>query len=224
MSSKTIGLSDEMHRYLVEIGTREDDLLRRLRAETTAAVPDLAEMQISPEQGQFMTLLARAIGARRAIEVGTFTGYSAICTARGLPPDGKLICIDTSDEWTRIARKFWRQAGLSDRIDLRLGDGVDQLDRMIASGESGNYDLAFHDADKQRSGDYVERFLRLLRPGGIFLVDNALRGGRVLDPEAASDTESTRAIAEMNRRLRDDDRVDWCLLPIGDGVAMARKR
>ena len=222
MSSKTLGLSDELHRYVISIG-REDDLLRRLRAETLAAVPDVAEMQISPEQGQFMTFLAKALGARRAIEVGTFTGYSAICTARGLAEGGNLICIDTSDEWTKIARRFWKEAKLESRIELRLGDGVDQLDRMIASGESGNYDLAFHDADKTRSQAYVERFLRLLRPGGIFLVDNALREGRVLDPEAASDAESTRAIAEMNRRLRDDDRVDWCLLPIGDGLAMARK-
>ena len=223
MSSRTIGLSDELHRYVIDIG-REDDILRRLRAETLAGVPDHAEMQISPEQGQFMTFLAKSMGARRAIEVGTFTGYSAICTARGLAVGGRLICIDTSDEWTKIARGFWKEARLEDRIDLRLGDGVDQLDRMIASGESGNYDLAFHDADKQRSAEYVERFLRLLRPGGIFLVDNALRGGRVLDPESGSDGQSTRAIMEMNRRLRDDDRVDWCLLPIGDGLAMARKR
>lgn len=224
MSSKTIGLSDELHRYVIEIGTREDELLRRLRAQTLADVPNEAEMQISPEQGQFMTFLAKSIGARRAIEVGTFTGYSAICTARGLAEGGRLICIDNSDEWTKIARQFWKEAGLEGRIELRLGDGVDQLDRMIASGESGNYDLAFHDADKTRSLDYVERFLRLLRPGGVFLVDNALRDGRVLDPEIASDAESTRAIVQMSQRLRADDRIDWCLLPVGDGVALGRKR
>jgi caffeoyl-CoA O-methyltransferase len=125
MSTKTIGLSEELHRYLVEIGTREDDVLRRLRAQTLAALPDFAEMQISPEQGQFMTLLVKAMGARRAIEVGTFTGYSAICIARGLAEGGKLVCIDTSDEWTGIARRFWKEAGLEDRIELRLGDGVD---------------------------------------------------------------------------------------------------
>jgi caffeoyl-CoA O-methyltransferase len=224
MSTRTIGLSEELHRYVVEVGTREDDLLRRLRAETLSTVPDVAEMQISPEQGQFMTFLARAIGARRAIEVGTFTGYSSVCLARGLPADGKLVCIDSSDEWTKMARRYWSEAGLAERIDLRLGDGVDQLDRMIASGESGNYDLCFHDADKARSDAYVERFLRLLRPGGVFLVDNALRDGRVLDPQNASDRESTMAIVEMSRRLREDERIDWCLLPVGDGVAMGRKR
>lgn len=224
MSSKTIGLSDELHRYVIEVGTREDDVLRRLRDETLAAVPDVAEMQISPEQGQFMTFLVKALGARRAVEVGTFTGYSSICIARGLPADGKLICIDSSDEWTKIARKFWREAGLADRIDLRLGDGVDQLDRMIASGESGNFDFAFHDADKARSEEYVERFMRLLRPGGTFFVDNALRSGDVLDERAIATSDGTAAIVKMNRRLHDDDRIDWCLLPIGDGVAMGRKR
>ncbi len=224
MSTRTIGLSEALHRYVVEVGTREDDLLRRLRAETAEKVPDVAEMQISAEQGQFMQWLTTALGARRAIEIGTFTGYSSICIARALPADGKLVCIDKSDDWTQMARRYWKEAGLEGRVELRLGDGVDMLDRMIASGESGNYDLAFHDADKQRSQEYIERLLRLLRPGGVFMVDNALRDGRVLDPGAAADRESTEAIDRLNRRLRDDERIDWCLLPIGDGVAMGRRR
>src|SRR5688572_26928240 len=224
MSSKSLGLGNKLHRYLVEVGTREDDLLRRLRGETQAVAPKDADMQISPEQGAFMGWLAGLMGVRRALEVGTFTGYSSVCVARALPPGGKLVCIDTSDEWTSIARRYWKEAGVEDRTELRLGDGLDHLDRMIASGESGSFDMAFHDADKARVEGYVERFLHLLRPGGVLLVDNALRDGDVAKPKKLASSEGTAAIDAVNRRLRDDERVDWCLLPIGDGLAMGRKR
>lgn len=224
MSRKTLGLSDKVHRYLLEVGLRDDEVLRRLREETDKAMGEDAGMQISPEQGAFMHFLAKSIGAKKAIEVGTFTGYSAICIARALPADGKLVCIDQSDEFTKIARRYWEEDGLAGKIDLRLGDGLDMLDRMIASGEKGNYDLCFHDADKARSEQYVERFLTLLRPGGVFLIDNALRDGDVAKPKKVSKSEGTRAIDAMNRGLHDDERIDWCLLPIGDGVAMGRKR
>jgi caffeoyl-CoA O-methyltransferase len=224
MSSRSIGIGGKLHRYLVEVGTREDDVLRRLREETAQATGDDATMQISPEQGQFMGWLVKAMDVRRALEVGTFTGYSSICMARALPAGGKMICIDASDEWTQIARRYWKEAGVESVAELRLGDGLDHLDRMIASGESGTFDLCFHDADKARAGEYVERFLRLLRPGGILLVDNALRDGDVAKPKKVAKDEGTAAIDAVNRMLRDDDRVDWCLLPVGDGLAMGRKR
>ena len=224
MSSRTLELSEAVHRYLVEVGTREDHLLRQLREETRRLAPNEADMQISPEQGQFMNWLAGLIGVRKALEVGTFTGYSSICTARALPQGGKLVCLDTNDEWTQIARRFWQKAGVADRTELRLGDGLDHLDRMIASGESGTFDWCFHDADKARIAEYTERFHRLLRPGGVLLIDNALRDGDVADAEKLAGDEGTRAIDAINRRLRNDERVDWSLLPIGDGLAMARKR
>ncbi len=224
MSSRSIGLGKRLHRYVVEVGTREDELLRRLRQETMEATGADADMQISPEQGAFMGVLAKLLGVRKAVEVGTFTGYSSICVARSLPPEGKIVCIDTSDKWTQIARRFWHEAGVEGQAELRLGDGLDHLDRMLASGEAGTFDMAFHDADKARVMEYVERFLRLLRPGGVLLVDNALRDGDVARPKRVAKDEGTGALNAMNRALRSDDRVDWCLLPVGDGLAMGRKR
>ena len=224
MSRKTLGLDDTTADYVRSVGVRDDEVLARLGEETAKATGEHADMQISPEQGAFMTFLARAMGVRRALEVGTFTGYSSLCVARALPPGGKLVCIDQSDEWTRIARRYWREAGLDDRVELRLGDGLDHLDRMIASGESGNFDWCFHDADKSRLGEYVDRFLRLLRPGGVFLIDNALRGGDVARPGTLAKDPGTAGMDASNRRLREDGRIDWCLLPIGDGLAMGRKR
>ena len=224
MSSRSIGIGGKLHRYLVEVGTREDEVLRRLREETAKATGDDAEMQISPEQGAFMAMLVKLMQARKALEVGTFTGYSSVCVARALAPGGKVICIDSSEEWTAIARKYWKEAGVDDRTELRLGDGLDHLDRMIAAGESGTFDLCFHDADKARVRDYAERFFRLLRPGGVLLIDNALREGHVAKPRKVAKDEGTAAIDGVNRMLRDDERVDWCLLPVGDGLAIARKR
>lgn len=224
MSRKSLGISEDLHRYLLEHGTRDDPLLRRLRAETDRAFEGEAEMQISPEQGAFMHLLAKLMNVRRALEVGTFTGYSSICVGRALPADGKLVCIDSSDAFTTVARRYWQEDGLEGKVELRLGDGLDHLDRMIASGEQGTFDWCFHDADKARLEGYVERFLTLLRPGGLFLIDNALRHGDVARPEKVKANQGTRDIDAMNRHLRDDERIDWCLLPIGDGLAMGRKR
>ena len=220
MSKRTISVDDALYDYILGISLRESDVLARLRAETKA-LPD-AGMQISPEQGQFMTLLARLIGAGRAIEIGTFTGYSAICVASALPPSGTLVACDMSEEWTAIARRYWAEAGVADRIDLRLAPALDTLDALIAEGGAGSYDLAFIDADKTGYAEYYERVLTLLRPGGLICVDNVLWGGSVIDPEKQSD--DTKAIRAFNQKLHADDRVDLSLVPIGDGLTLARKR
>ena len=179
-------------------------------------------MQIAPEQGQFMALLVELIGARRIIEVGTFTGYSALCMAEAMPVDGTLICCDVSDEWTGIARGFWREAGVEERIDLRLAPALQTLDTLLAQGKVGQFDLAFIDADKGNYAHYFERCLTLLRPGGLILIDNTLWDGRVADPEDKE--EDTRAIRAFNDQLLEDRRVTISLVPIGDGLTLARKR
>lgn len=195
-------------------------MLAAVRAET-ARLPR-AGMQISPEQGQFMRLLAELIGVRRAIEIGVFTGYSSICVAEALPPDGQLVACDVSVEYTDVARRYWRQGGLESRIALRLGPALETLDGLIAAGEEGSFDFAFIDADKENYGNYYERSLKLLRRGGLLAIDNVLWDGKVADPDV-SDT-STEAIRALNRRLRDDPRVSISLVPIGDGLFLARKR
>ena len=214
----------EVLQYVRAVGMRDDDVLRELREQTKALVSQGVdvEMQLSQEQATFLAFFAKSLGVKKAIEVGVFTGYSSLVLARGLPPDGKLVAIDRSDEHSEMCREFWRRGGVSDRIDYRLGDGLDQLDRMIASGERGSYDWCFHDADKERVNEYVERFLDLLRPGGVLLVDNVLRGGHIVDDPAPG--PGTAAMQRLNQRLHDDDRIDWCLLPIGDGLGMGRKR
>ena len=220
MSNRTIALDDALHAYMLSVSVREPPLLARLREET-AGLPD-ARMQIAPEQGQFMALLVRLVGARRAIEVGTFTGYSALCVAEALPSDGRLVALDVSAEWTAIARRYWADAGVADRIDLRLAPAADSLDRMIADGEAGTHDFAFIDADKDNYELYFERCLALVRPGGLIAVDNVLWNGRVA--EAAHDDKDTVAIRAFNAARRDDTRVDLSLVPIGDGLTLARKR
>jgi predicted O-methyltransferase YrrM len=195
-------------------------LLRRLRQET-AKLP-MSMMQISPEQGQFMNLLAEIVGARRVIEVGTFTGYSSICVARALPANGHLTCCDVSEEYTAIARRYWAEAGLTDRITLTLAPALQTLDGLIAAGEDGQYDLAFIDADKSNYDNYYERILRLLRQGGLVMIDNVLWGGAVADP--AVDDADTTAIRQLNDKLHRDERISLSLVPIGDGVTLARKR
>ncbi len=220
MTTKSIGLDPQLHDYLIAHSLREDEVAWRLREET-AALPE-AQMQIAPEQGQFMALLARLIGARRAIEIGVFTGYSALCLARALPPDGRLLACDLSEEWTKIAQRYWHEAGVSGRIELVLAPAQETLEARIAGGEAGTYDLAFIDADKTGYLDYYEACLTLLRPGGLILVDNVLWSGRVADPQ---DTEAdTEALRVFNRQLRDDDRIDLSLLPVADGLTLARKR
>ena len=221
MSSHTIQLTDALHDYLLREGLRESAAAAALRAETRAATR-WHVMQISPEQGAFMAQIVRLIGARRAIEVGTFTGYSALVVAEALPADGSVVACDTSAEWTAIGRPFWERAGVADKIDLRLRPALDTLDALLAAGEAGRFDFAFIDADKPNYDAYYERCLRLLRPGGVVGIDNVLWGGRVAD--AAVDDEDTRAIRTVNAKVRGDARVDASMLPIGDGFTLAIKR
>ncbi len=221
MSRRTIGLDDDLHRYLLDVSLRDTPLLARLRAET-AELGDSARMQISAEQGQFMSLLVRLTGARRIVEVGTFTGYSALCMASALPPDGCLIACDISDQWTSIARRYWAEAGIADRIDLRLGPAAETLESLQAGDLAGRVDLAFIDADKSNYRGYYEAMLRLVRPGGLIMVDNVLWGGSVLETETSD--PDTRAIQAFNRFVHGDQRVDISLLPIGDGLSLIRCR
>jgi caffeoyl-CoA O-methyltransferase len=179
-------------------------------------------MQISPEQGALMQMLVRLTGATRTIEVGTFTGYSALVVAEALPPHGRVIACDVSDEWTSIGRRYWQEAGVADRIDLRLKPALETLDALLAAGESGRFDFAFIDADKSNYDGYYERALRLLRPGGLVGVDNTLWSGAVVD--ASRDDADTLAIRALNEKIRHDDRVEMVLVPIGDGLTLARKR
>jgi caffeoyl-CoA O-methyltransferase len=221
MSSRTIELTDPLYDYLLRMGTRESAIARELREATQEATP-AHMMQISPEQGAFMALLVRLLGARRTLEVGTFTGYSALVVAEALPADGELIACDVSEEWTAIGRPFWIRAGVADKIDLRLKPAVETLDELIAAGESSQFDFAFIDADKNNYDAYYERCLTLLKTGGLIAIDNVLWGGRVAD--AGVTDADTVAIRELNTRVHDDERVDACMLPIGDGLTLGVKR
>jgi len=220
MSSRTLAMTDKIHAYMMETTLREAPVLAALRAET-AALP-MAGMQISPEHGQFASLLIELIGARRYLEVGTFTGYSALVAALAMPPDGRVVCLDRSEEWTAVARKFWQKAGVADRIELRLGAAKDTLDAMLAAGEKDRFDIAFIDADKANYDAYYERCLKLVRPGGLVALDNMLWGGDVADPK--KNDEDTVALRALNRKVRDDDRVACSLVPIGDGLMLCRRR
>ncbi len=215
---KSFHLSTPIHDYLVTHGTPPDDIQREL-IEETRKLGGISMMQIAPEQGAFMTLLARAIGARRAIEVGTFTGYSALCIARGLTEDGRLLCCDLNEEWTSIGKPFWKRAGVAGKIDLRIGPAIETL---RALPEDPVYDLGFIDADKPGYSGYYEEILRRLRPGGLILVDNVLWMGRVADDEVVD--EQTVAIRTFNDRVAKDDRVDRVMLPVSDGLTIVRKR
>jgi caffeoyl-CoA O-methyltransferase len=212
-------LSEELQSYLWASMSPLDDVLSELREETAASLRDYAQMQISPEQGAFLTTLASAMGARRIIEIGTFTGYSALCLARGLPSDGLLQCFDVSDEWTQIARRYWKRAGVDDRIELTLGPAADSLAALPAEPV---IDVAFVDADKTGYPDYVELLLPRLRPGGLLLLDNTLRYGAVL-PSAGEKDEGTQTIVALNATLAADSRVETVLLPLADGLTIARK-
>ena len=220
MSSRTIQLTEDLHRYLFSVAVREPDILARLRAETEPMA--LSQMQISPEQGALMALLVELIGARRCIEVGVYTGYSALRVAEAMGPQGRLVACDINEEWTEVAKRHWREAGVSERIDLRLAPARDTLDSLIADGESGTFDFAFIDADKPSYDGYYERCLTLLRDSGLIAIDNVLWGGRVADP--AVEDEDTVAIRALNRKLAGDQRVSLCMVPIGDGLTLARKR
>ena len=220
MANRTIGLSDELADYVVEVGTREPGLLARLREET-ARLPQ-HDMQIAPEEGAFLVLLVELIGARRCIEIGTFTGYSSTAVALALPEDGRIVCCDVSEEWTSLARRYWDEAGVAGKIDLRIAPAAQTLDRLLADGEQAAYDFAFVDADKSGYDGYYEQLLQLVRPGGLIALDNTLWGGEVLDQDA--EDEDTRAIQALNTKLAGDERVTLCLLPVADGVTLARRR
>lgn len=220
MARRSINLTDMLHEYLVASSVREPDVLARLRKET--APLEMAGMQISPEQGQFMRLLVELIGAKRTIEVGTFTGYSSLAVALSLPADGRIVACDVSREWTDVARRYWAEAGVAGKIDLRLAPAHDTLDAMIAAGENGRYDFAFIDADKKNYDAYYERCLHLVRAGGLLAIDNVLWNGKVIDPSAHD--EDTNAIRALNAKIAKDERVSVSLVPIGDGLTLARKR
>ena len=220
MSNQTLALSPSLRAYMLEVSLRESDLLKQLREET--ARDPMARMQIAPEQGQFMALLVRLMKVRRALEVGVFTGYSTLSMALALPPDGYLLACDLSEQWTATARRYWRRAGVEDKIDLRLAPALETLDKLLEQGAEGSFDFAFIDADKVNYQDYLERSLALVRPNGVIAVDNTLWNGSVIVPEDQS--VDTVAIRAFNRRLQADDRVDISLVPIGDGLTLARKR
>jgi predicted O-methyltransferase YrrM len=220
VANRSLTITDALHDYILRQTLREPVLLAELRQETSRL--PLAVMQISPEQGQFMALLIELIGARRTLEIGTFTGYSALCVALALPPDGRLTACDVSEEYTAVARRYWARAGVADKIDLRLAPAVETLDALLARGGAGSYDFAFIDADKSSYDAYYERSLALLRPGGLVVVDNVLWGGDVADP-AKKDPDTT-AIRALNKKIRDDARVSMSLIPVGDGLLLARKK
>jgi caffeoyl-CoA O-methyltransferase len=218
--SRQITLTDELLAYLREVSLREPDALRKLREET-AKLP-MAGMQISPDQGQFMALLVRLIGARRCLEIGTFTGYSALAVALALPADGRVVCCDVSEEYTAVARRAWASAGVVGKIDLHLAPARVTLDKLRAEGRRGSFDFAFIDADKENYDHYYEAALELVRIGGVIAIDNVLWSGAVIDPKKQD--ADTKALRALNRKLRDDQRVDISMLPLGDGLTLARIR
>jgi O-methyltransferase len=220
MSNVSLGLPPDLQAYLVEHGVREPDILKRLREET-AALPQ-HDMQIAPEQGAFMAMLVGLIGARRCIELGTFTGYSSLAVALALPADGRIVCCDVSEEWTSVARRYWGEAGVADRVDLRLGPALETLDALIAAGASGTFDFAFIDASKREYPEYHERILRLLRQGGLALYDNVLWEGGVID-NSMTDAD-TVGVRRLNDRLVGDERVSISMIPVADGLTLVQKR
>jgi len=219
MTTRTLQVDETLQRYIDSHSLREHPAQTALR-EATRAQPH-AGMQIGADQGQFMALLVRLIGARRALEIGTFTGYSALSVALALPADGKLLACDVSDEYTRVGKPFWQQAGVAHKIELVLGPALATLDARLAAGEAGSYDFAFIDADKTHYDDYYERCLQLVRTGGLIVFDNTLWSGAVARPSSDADT---RALQALNDKLHRDERIDLALLALGDGVTLARKR
>jgi predicted O-methyltransferase YrrM len=220
VSNTSVVLTDELQQYMLDVGVREPAILARLREETS--VLPMHQMQIAPEQGAFMALLVEVMGAERCLELGTFTGYSSLAVALVLPPGGRIVCCDVSQEWTDIARRYWREAGVEDLVDLRLGPALETLDAMLAAGEANSYDFAFIDARKEEYDGYYERTLRLLRPGGLMAIDNIFQGGDVVD--ATDDSPDTVAVRALNEKIRHDERVSISLVPIADGLTLARKR
>lgn len=220
MSNKTFTMSDTLGEYMQSVSLREPDVLTRLREETSRL--SMSMMQIAPEQGQFMQLLVKALGIRRAIEVGVFTGYSTLCVALAMPDDGRIVACDVNKEWTDIAQRYWKEAGVHKKIELRLAPALETLDTLIDEQLQNKFDFAFIDADKEGYKDYYERALALIRPGGLIAIDNTLWNGNVADE--SNQSESTQAIRDINRHIHTDERVDISLLPIGDGLTLALKR
>ncbi len=220
MSRQTINLNSGLYRYMLSNTLREDDIAQALR-ERTAAMAE-SNMQISPEQGQLMYLLAKLVGCRNAIEVGVFTGYSTLCVARALPAAGRLIACDVSEDWTSVGREYWQQAQVDRKIDLRIAPALDTLQQLIEKGQTRLFDFAFIDADKSNYDNYYEACLKLVRANGLIAIDNTLWAGAVADPEA--DDEDTQAIRALNRKIHQDGRVDQILLPVGDGLTLVRPR
>lgn len=220
MSNKTLGLDDRLYNYLLSVSLREPEILAQLRQET--AQQPMSQMQIAPEQGQFMALLVQLMGAKKTLEVGVFTGYSSLVVALALPPDGQLIACDVSQEYTAIARRYWQQAGVSHKIDLRIAPALDTLDGLLAAGQANTFDFAFIDADKSNYDNYYERALQLVRSGGLIAIDNVLWSGRVADPDAQDNR--TQQIRQLNQKLQQDERVLLSVVPIADGLTLALKR
>jgi predicted O-methyltransferase YrrM len=220
MSNRTLNLTPPLYDYLLSVSLREPALLRRLRDET--ALDEMARMQVAPEQGQFIAWLVELTGARQALEIGVYTGYSTLCIARGLPDEGCVVACDVSESWTRIARRYWQAAGVDHKIDLHLAPAAETLAALLQRGDHDRFDFAFIDADKENYDLYYERCLQLVRPGGLIAIDNVLWGGAVID-ETIQDAD-TVAIRALNSKLRDDERVAISLLPIADGLTLLRKR
>jgi len=220
MSKAIIEVTDKLYDYILKVSLRETPVLARLREETDR-MPQ-ANMQIAPDQGQFMALLVKLIGARRAVEVGTFTGYSALVVAEAMGRSGRLVACDVSEEFTATARRYWKEAGVSKRIDLRLAPALETLTKLAKEGWAGTVDFAFIDADKENYLGYYEKVLALLRPGGLMLIDNVLWSGSVADPKDRAVT--TKAIRAINKHVHKDERVDVSLIAIGDGLTLVRKR
>ena len=219
MTGKTIGLEGRLYDYYAAHAYREPEILKELREET-ARLGGLAQMQIGPEQGAFMAMLVKLMGAKRILEVGTFTGYSSLAMA--LTGDVKIIAADVSEEWTNVARKYWKKAGVDGRIELRLGPAAETLEQLLKAGETSSFDLMFIDADKVSYDNYYEGGLKLLRPGGVMLIGNVLWSGSVADPSIKD--EDTAALRALNTKIMADTRVDLVMVPICDGVTMARKK
>ncbi len=220
MSSRTLCLSESLYEYMLSASLRQPEILQRLREETSR--DPMAGMQISPEQGQLMSMLVRLMGATRTLEVGVFTGYSSLCVALALPQNGKLIACDISQKWTDVARRYWRDAGVDSIVELHLGPAMQTLDRLLAEEQEETFDFFFIDADKENYDGYYERGLSLLRSGGLIAIDNVFWGGRVADRRVRD--KETRSIRNLNKKIQADQRVDVSIVPIGDGLTLARKR
>ncbi|MBS9390025.1 MAG: class I SAM-dependent methyltransferase [Dolichospermum sp. WA123] len=219
MTKQTLGLEQSLYDYLLSISLREPTILTQLRQETAQMPRSI--MQISPEQGQFMALLVKLIGAKKTLEIGVFTGYSSLVVALALPADGKIVACDVSEEYTSVARRYWQRAGVEDKIDLHIAPALETLDKLLTAGEAETFDFAFIDADKGNYDNYYERCLELIRPGGLIAIDNVLWSGKVADTEIQDN--QTNKIRALNRKLHEDSRITLSLVPIADGLTLAMK-